>query len=104
MTTEFLWYLPNDVRPGHRSDTTADGWGSLDYSTDLARRCANAGWAGALAGTEWGRPDTMVTAAALAARTTSFEPLIAARPGYWDPTQFAVAEKRRLLGRSARAL
>ncbi len=91
MSPEFFWYLPNDVRPGHRGDTTVEGWGSLDYSTDLSRRCESAGWTGALIGTGWGRPDTMVTAAALAARTTTFEPLIAARPGYWDPAQFAVA-------------
>lgn len=91
MSPEFLWYLPNDVNPGHRGDTTVEGWGSLDYSTDLALRCERAGWTGALIGTGWGRPDTMVTAAALAARTTTFEPLVAARPGYWDPAQFAVA-------------
>ena len=91
MTPEFFWYLPNDVRPGHRGDTTVEGWGSLDYSTDLALRCERGGWAGALVGTGWGRPDTMVTAAALAARTTTFQPLVAARPGYWDPAQFAVA-------------
>ena len=88
---DVFWYLPNDVNPGHRGDTTVDGWGSLDYSTDLALRCETAGWAGALIGTGWGRPDTMVTASALAARTETFEPLIAARPGYWDPAQFAVA-------------
>lgn len=91
MNPEFLWYLPNDVNPGHRGDTTVEGWGSLDYSTDLALRCERSGWTGALIGTGWGRPDTLVTAAALAARTTTFEPLIAARPGYWDPAQFAVA-------------
>jgi alkanesulfonate monooxygenase len=49
------------------------------------------GWKGALIGTGWGRPDTFTVAAALAARTTSFEPLIAIRPGYWRPAHFASA-------------
>lgn len=91
MSAEYFWYLPNDVRPGHRGDTTVDGWGTLDYSTDLALRCERSGWGGALIGTGWGRPDTMTVAAALAARTTTFRPLVAARPGYWSPAQFAAS-------------
>jgi alkanesulfonate monooxygenase len=39
------------------------------------------GWKGALIDTGWGRPDTFTIAAALAARTTTFEPVIAVRPG-----------------------
>ncbi|AHK32022.1 Alkanesulfonate monooxygenase [Rhodococcus opacus PD630] len=42
-------------------------------------------------GTGWGRPDTLTVAAALAARTATFEPLIAIRPGYWRPAHFASA-------------
>ena len=34
MTVEFFWYLPNDVRPGHRGDTTVEGWGSLDFLSE----------------------------------------------------------------------
>lgn len=91
MNADYLWYVPNDTQPGHRGDTTTEGWGSLEYSTDLAQRCERSGWGGALIGTGWGRPDTMTVATALAARTTSFRPLVAARPGYWQPAQFAAA-------------
>ena len=92
MSLEFLWYLPNTVEPGHRGDTasTEDGYGSLDYQVDLAKRVEDHGWTGALLGTGWGRPDTFTVATALAARTTTFEPLIAIRPGYWRPAHFAV--------------
>src|SRR5579863_6610000 len=62
--SDFLWYIPNQAVAGHR---------------------------GALVGAGWGRPDTFTVAAALAARTTRFEPLIAIRPGYWQPAQFAAA-------------
>ncbi len=92
-STEFLWYLPNTVEPGHRGDTgTADdGYGTLDYQVDLARRVEDHGWAGALLGTSWGRPDTFTVAASITARTTTFNPLIAIRPGYWRPAHFASA-------------
>ena len=36
MTLKFLWYVPNTVDSGHRGDDTADGWGSLDFSTSIA--------------------------------------------------------------------
>ncbi|WP_275413482.1 LLM class flavin-dependent oxidoreductase [Catellatospora methionotrophica] len=49
------------------------------------------GWGGALIGTGWGRPDTFTVATALATQTTTFQPLIAARPGYWRPAHFASA-------------
>ena len=88
---EYLWYIPNTVDPGHRGDDTRDGWGSLDYSTELARAAEDHGWAGALLGTGWSRPDTFTVAASLAARTTTFKPLIAIRPGYWHPANFASA-------------
>ena len=91
MSPEFLWYIPNTVEPGHRGDDTTDGWGSVEYSTDLARTAERHGWGGALLGTGWGRPDTFTVATALAARTTTFKPLIAVRPGYWQPAQFAGA-------------
>ncbi|MDX6375476.1 MAG: alkanesulfonate monooxygenase [Nocardioidaceae bacterium] len=93
MSLEFLWYLPNFVETGHRGDTasTEEGYGSLDYQVDLARRVEDHGWSGALLGTSWGRPDTFTVATALAARTKTFEPLIAIRPGYWRPAHFASA-------------
>ncbi len=91
--TEFLWYIPNTVEPGHRGDngTVDDGYGTLDYQVDLARRVEDHGWAGALLGTSWGRPDTFTVAASITARTTTFNPLIAIRPGYWRPAHFASA-------------
>ncbi|MDL2079828.1 LLM class flavin-dependent oxidoreductase [Streptomyces sp. GXMU-J15] len=88
---EYLWYIPNTVEPGHRGDDTVDGYGTLDHSTELARAVEDHGWAGALLGTGWGRPDTFTVAASLAARTTTFKPLIAIRPGYWHPANFASA-------------
>jgi alkanesulfonate monooxygenase len=91
MTREFLWYVPNTVQPGHRGDDTVDGWGTLDYSVGLAREAEAHGWGGALIGTGWGRPDTFTVATAIAARTTSFVPLVAVRPGYWQPAHFASA-------------
>src|SRR5919107_3591244 len=86
---ELLWYIPNQVTPGHRSDTTVDGQNSLDRLTALARLTEDHGWGGALIGTGWKRPDTFTVATALAARTTTFNPLIAIRPGYWTPAHFA---------------
>jgi alkanesulfonate monooxygenase len=91
MTQEFLWYIPNTVEAGHRLDDVATGWADLDQSTELARSAEEHGWAGALLGTSWGRPDTFTVATALAARTTTFKPLIAIRPGYWRPAHFASA-------------
>jgi alkanesulfonate monooxygenase len=88
---EFLWYIPNTVESGHRGDDIAGGWADLGLSTELAGVVEDHGWAGALLGTGWGRPDTFTVAAALAARTTSFQPLIAIRPGYWQPAHFASA-------------
>lgn len=83
----FLWYIPNTVSPGHRGDTDA----TLDDSTELARIAEKHGWEGALIGTGWGRPDTFTVATTLAARTTTFKPLVAIRPGYWQPAHFASA-------------
>lgn len=65
-----------------RGDDTTTGWGSVEYTTDLARTAEEHGWRGALLGTGWGRPDTFTVATALAARTTTFKPLTAIRPGY----------------------
>lgn len=90
-TSEFLWYIPNDVKPGHRGDAVSENHNSLDTLTSHATALENHGWKGALLGTGWGRPDTFTVAAALAARTTTFEPLIAIRPGYWKPANLASA-------------
>lgn len=88
---DFLWYVPNTVAAGHRGDDQAGGWADLDRSVALARLAEEHGWAGALLGTGWGRPDTFTVATALAVRTTTFKPLIAVRPGYWRPAHFASA-------------
>jgi alkanesulfonate monooxygenase len=87
----FLWYIPNTVEAGHRLDNVAGGWANLDLSTELARIVEDHGWNGALIGTGWGRPDTFTVATAIAARTTRFQPLVAIRPGYWQPAHFASA-------------
>ena len=88
---EFLWYIPNQVVAGHRGDSATDGHNSLDTLTRHAKALEANGWTGALLGTGWGRPDTFTVATALAARTDTFEPLIAIRPGYWRPANFASA-------------
>ena len=90
-TLELLWYIPNSTTPGHRGDTAVEGHNSLETLTAHAQALERHGWRGALLGAGWGRPDTFTAAAALAARTTTFEPLIAIRPGYWRPAQFASA-------------
>ncbi len=53
---EFLWYIPNDVRPGHRGDSVTAGHNSLDSLTSHALALERFGWKGALIGTGWGRP------------------------------------------------
>lgn len=91
MSTEFLWYIPNQVQPGHRGDDAVDQHNSLATLTGHARALEEHGWGGALIGSGWGRLDTFTLATALAARTTTFQPLIAIRPGYWRPANFASA-------------
>ncbi|WP_229403338.1 LLM class flavin-dependent oxidoreductase [Micromonospora okii] len=91
MSSEFLWYIPNQVQPGHRGDDVIDNHNSLETLTSHARALEEHGWGGALIGTGWGRPDTFTVATALAARTTTFQPLVAIRPGYWRPANFAAA-------------
>jgi len=91
MSREFLWYIPNEAKPGHRGDVIAENHNSLDTLAGHARALEEHGWGGALIGTGWGRPDTFTVATALAARTTTFQPLIAVRPGYWRPAHFAAA-------------
>lgn len=91
MPVDFHWYIPNVIQPGHRGDTNAEGWGSLDRSTAIARSVEQGGWTGALIGAGWGRPDAFVVATALLARTTTLRPIVAVRPGYWEPAQFATA-------------
>ncbi|MBY3102027.1 LLM class flavin-dependent oxidoreductase [Rhizobium laguerreae] len=87
--SEFLWYIPNDIKSGHRGDVAVPDHNSLDTLTSQAEALEQHGWKGALIGTGWGRPDTFTIATALVARTTTFEPLIAVRPGYWRPANFA---------------
>jgi alkanesulfonate monooxygenase len=89
--TEFLWYIPNQISPGHRGDSTVKNHNSLDTLLSHAKALEDHGWKGALIGAGWGRPDTFTVATALTARTTTFEPLIAIRPGYWRPANFASA-------------
>lgn len=91
MTLHFLWYIPNQIQPGHRGDVITPDHNSLQTLTRHAEALEKHGWEGALIGTGWGRPDTFTVATALAARTTTFRPLIAIRPGYWHPANFASA-------------
>jgi alkanesulfonate monooxygenase len=84
MSFEFLWYIPNQVTPGHRGEPVTADHNSLDTLTAQAQALEDHGWKGALLGTGWGRPDTFTIAAALTARTTTFEPLIAVRGAYGD--------------------
>lgn len=84
-----LWYIPNQIDPGHRGDDAVAGHNGLDRLTRLARSAEEHGWEGALIGTGWGRPDTFTVATALAVGTSTFQPLIAIRPGYWHPAHFA---------------
>ena len=86
---ELLWYIPNQVTPGHRLDDTVEDHNSLQRLTALARHTEDHGWGGALIGTGWKRPDAFTVATALTAATTTFNPLIAIRPGYWEPAHFA---------------
>ena len=89
--SEYLWYIPNQVEAGHRGDAEEPTHNTLDTLTLQALALERHGWKGALLGSGWGRPDTFTVATALAARTTTFEPLIAVRPGYWQPAHFAAA-------------
>ncbi|CCW10606.1 LLM class flavin-dependent oxidoreductase (plasmid) [Rhodococcus aetherivorans] len=91
MKSEFLWYIPNQIHPGHRGDDVVEGHNSLATLSAHAEALEKHGFTGALIGSGWGRPDTFTLATALAARTTTFEPLIAIRPGYWQPAQFATS-------------
>ncbi|MEV4171198.1 LLM class flavin-dependent oxidoreductase [Nonomuraea sp. NPDC049709] len=91
MSLQFLWYIPNQAQPGHRGDDVVGDHNSLETLTGHARALEAHGWGGALIGTGWGRPDTFTVATALTARTTTFQPLIAVRPGYWHPAKFASA-------------
>ncbi len=93
MSGEFLWYIPNDVKAGHRGDVADARAGTLDSLTEQAQAIEAAGWGGALIGTGWGRPDTFTVGAMLAARTTRFQPLIAIRP--------AIGSRRRSPARAA---
>lgn len=91
MPLQFLWYIPSTVESGHRGDDSAEGWGTLDFSAGIAQAVEKHGFVGALIGAGWGRPDTFTLATALTARTRTFRPLAAIRPGYWQPATFACA-------------
>src|SRR5579871_5926265 len=90
-SSDYLWYIPNQTDPGHRGDLAAQDHNSLDSLINNAEALEKHGWQGALIGTSWDRPDAFTVGAALAVRTKSFAPLIAIRPGYWRPAQFASA-------------
>lgn len=87
----YLWYVPNQIHPGHRGDEIREDHNSLAVLTEHARAAEDSGWEGALIGTGWHRPDTLTVATALAARTETFRPLAAVRPGYWDPAHLAAS-------------
>lgn len=89
--TDYLWYIPNQSEAGHRGDVASADHNSLETLTAQARALELHGWDGALLGTGWGRPDCLTLGTALAARTTRFNPLVAIRPGYWQPAHFASA-------------
>lgn len=89
--SEFLWYIPNEIIGGHRGDSGSKVPYRLDSLLSHAAAVEQHGWTGALIGTGWGRPDTFTVAAALTAQSKSFSPLIAIKPGYWKPAQFASA-------------
>lgn len=86
-----LWYVPNQIQPGHRGDEVRPDHDSLEALVEHAQAVERHGWDGALIGTGWHRPDTLTVATALAARTTAFRPLAAVRPGYWDPAHLAAS-------------
>ena len=52
--SDFLWYIPNDVKAGHRGDIADPNHNSLDTLTEQARALERHGWQGALIGTGWG--------------------------------------------------
>lgn len=45
--SEYLWYIPNQVKAGHRGDDNiADGHNSLETLTEQARALEDHGWRG----------------------------------------------------------
>ena len=68
MSFEFLWYIPNQVTPGHRGEPVTADHNSLETLTSQAKALEHHGWKGALFGAGWGRPDTFTVATALAAQ------------------------------------
>ncbi|HEX7872899.1 MAG TPA: LLM class flavin-dependent oxidoreductase [Sphingobium sp.] len=91
VSADFLWYIPNEAKAGHRGDKVEEGHNSLATLTRQARALEDHGWTGALIGAGWERPDSLTLATALAVQTSRFEPLVAIRPGYWQPAHFASA-------------
>ncbi len=47
MSSEFLWYIPNQTHPGHRGDDTTDGHNSLQTLTSHAQALEKHGFTGA---------------------------------------------------------
>ena len=90
-SSNYLWYIPNQTEAGHRGDRAVEDHNSLDTLIGHAETLERHGWQGALLGTSWDRPDAFTVGTALAVSTKNFAPLIAIRPGYWRPAQFASA-------------
>ncbi|MGO7522760.1 alkanesulfonate monooxygenase, partial [Rhizobium brockwellii] len=42
--SEFLWYIPNDVKAGHRGDSAVENHNSLDTLTSHAKALEEHGW------------------------------------------------------------
>ena len=93
---EFLWYIPNQVAPGHRLDDDGRGPQQPQRLTALARLTEDHGWGGALIGTGWKRPDTFTVSTALAARHHDVQ------PAHRDPPRLLGARALRLVRGHAR--
>jgi alkanesulfonate monooxygenase len=48
--SEFLWYIPNDTKAGHRGDAADPAHNSLDTLAGQAKAMEEHGWKGALIG------------------------------------------------------
>jgi alkanesulfonate monooxygenase len=64
-----FWYIPNDVKSGHRGYSAVENDNSLETLIDHVKALEEHGWKDAPIGTGCGRPDTV--AAVLAARITT---------------------------------
>lgn len=94
-SAEFLWYIPNEARPGHRGDDVADDHNSLHTLAGQAQALEQHGWGGALIGAGW---RAWADAEAKVARMGE-----AGATGAADVNWQAAAGQRRLLDLAARA-